>query len=279
MSEEKLSSLSLSESPAQTQNKPIKVVIGTPCYGGVAFVNYVTSLMNTISLFNKYGIACYPIFIMGESLITRGRNNIVAKFLNDKDATHLIFIDADISWNPVDVLKLVKHDKDIVGGIYPLKTYKWDNLKDYDTIIERGKQPMHSEIPTPKFVQQNLLKYNLNHKYPNLKIQNNLVEAKHIATGFMMIKRQVFDVMIKALPDLKFWDDMGCLNKEEDQFAYTFFDCKTIDGHYLSEDWLFCHRWTELSGTIFVDISINLTHIGTHQFEGRFLSSLSSKKE
>ena len=94
----------------------------------------------------------------------------------------------------------------------------------------------------------------------------------------MMIKREVLEKMIEAHPEFKFWDDMGCLNKEEDRFAYTLFDCKVVDGHYFSEDWLFCHRWEEMGGSIYTDITINLTHIGTHHFQGRFLSSLNIKQ-
>lgn len=267
------------QSPVVETRKP-RVVIGTPCYGGMAYTNYFVSLMHTLKMMEANGIDCYPIFIQGESLITRGRNNIVAKFLNDPLATHLIFIDADIAWNPIDVLKLLQHNKDIVGGIYPMKTYKFENLdfKNLSDIIERNKGSLHSSIPTPEFIRQNLMKYNLNHKHAQFKVEKNLVEVKHIANGFMMIKREVLEKMIEAHPEFKFWDDMGCLNKEEDRFAYTLFDCKVVDGHYFSEDWLFCHRWEEMGGSIYTDITINLTHIGTHHFQGRFLSSLNIKQ-
>lgn len=272
--------ITIPEAAPEPPKKP-RVVIGTPCYGGLAYVNYFVSLMHTMRALEANGIDCYPIFIQGESLITRGRNNIVAKFLNDPLATHLIFIDADIAWNPIDVVKLVQHDKDIVGGIYPMKTYKFDNLdfKNLSDIIERNKGKLHSKIPTQEFIRQNLMKYNLNHKHAQFKVERNLVEVRHLANGFMMIKREVLEKMIEAHPEYKYWDDMGCLNKDEDRFAYTLFDCKTVDGHYYSEDWLFCHRWEELGGSIFADITINLTHIGTHHFQGRFLSSLNIRQD
>jgi hypothetical protein len=254
--------------------RPVKVCIGTPLYGGLGYATYFISLINTMNLLSKNGIECEPIFILGESLITRARNNIVAKFLNKSEATHLMFIDGDISWNPVEVLKLLKHDKDLVGGIYPMKTYKWENLNDLEKFRERHKSDLHKNVPFNEFVRQNLMKYNLNYKSASFGVQNNLVEVKHIATGFMMIKRATLEKTIMAHPELKFWDDMGCLNKDEDRFAYTLFDCQTVEGHYFSEDWLFCHRWEKIGGQIFVDVTINLTHSGTHQFPGRFISSL-----
>jgi hypothetical protein len=257
-----------------SDGRPVKLCICTPLYGGLGYATYFISLINTMNLLAKNGIECEPIFILGESLITRARNNIVAKFLNKPEATHLMFIDGDISWNPVEVLKLLKHDKDLCGGIYPMKTYKWEGLNDLEKFKERHQSDLHKNVPFPEFVRQNLMKYNLNYKSASFGVQNNLVEVKHIATGFMMIKRATLEKMILALPELKFWDDMGCLNKDEDRFAYTLFDCQTVEGHYFSEDWLFCHRWEKLGGEIYVDVTINLTHTGTHQFPGRFISSL-----
>lgn len=257
-----------------TTERKLKVAIGMPIYASMCNANSMISLFNTMGILKQYGVESYPIFIMGESLITRARNNIVAKFLNDPDSTHLIFIDSDIVWNPVEVLKLLKHDKDIVGGVYPLKTYKWEKLENLDEILDRHQNDLNKDVPKVEFIKQNLLKYNLNYKYAQFRVENNLVEVKHIATGFMMIKREVLEKMILQHPELKFWDDMGCLNKEEDRFAYTLFDCEVVDGHYYSEDWLFCHRWTQMGGQVFADVTINLTHVGYCAYQGRYLSSL-----
>lgn len=260
---------------SETETKKIRLCIGSPLYGGLAYATYFVSLMNTINFLAKNGIECEPIFILGESLITRARNNIVAKFLNNPANTHLIFIDGDISFNPADVLKLLKHDKDLVGGIYPMKAYKWENLKDYDKFVERHKSDLHKNIPFHDFVKQNLLKYNLNYKTANFKVENNLVEVKHIATGFMMLKRNVFEKIILQHPEWKFWDDMGCLNKDEDRYAYNIFQTPVINGHLYSEDWFVCHVWTsEMKGEIYADVSINLNHTGYCSYNGRFLSSL-----
>lgn len=266
--------MSVVENPQNPPSKKIRVCFGLPQYGGISQTNFFVCLINTMNLLAQHGIESNPLFILGESLITRARNNIVAKFLNDPNATHLMFIDGDIAWNPMDVIKLIKHNKDLVGGIYPMKTYKWEKLDELENIIERHKSDLHKDIPLADFIRQNLMKYNLNFKYANFKVENNLVEVKHIATGFMMIKRETIEKMILQHPEWKFWDDMGCLNKDEDRFAYTLFQCETIEGHYYSEDWLFCHRWTGMGGQVFADISINLSHSGLHAFQGRFLSTL-----
>jgi hypothetical protein len=260
---------------SKTTTKPhIKIGIGIPLYGGMGFCGFFVSLINTMNVLKQHGVESYPIFILGESLITRARNNIVAKFLNDPDSTHLMFIDGDITWDPVEVIKLLNHNKSLVGGIYPLKTYKWENLSNIEEYKARNKLDINKDVPETEFIRQNLLKYNLNFKYANFQIQNNLVEVKHIATGFMMIKRSLLEKLILHHPEFKFWDDMGCLNASEDRYAYTLFDCCIDQGHYLSEDWRFSKLVTEIGEQVWADVSINLTHTGVCNYAGRFLSSL-----
>ena len=61
---------------------------------------------------------------------------------------------------------------------------------------------------------------------------------------------------------------------DENKYAYALFDCGVEEGHYFSEDWLFCSRWTKLGGKVYVDVTINLTHTGVQDFKGSFVSTL-----
>ena len=260
--------------PAPAKPK-VKLAFGLPSHNSQAFIPFFVSLINTMNLLRQQGIESYPIFILGESLITRARNNIVAKFLNDPDSTHLLFIDSDISFDPVEVVKLLNHNKEIVGGIYPLKTYNWENLKNIEEYKARNKSELNKNVPEHEFIRQNLMKYNLNFKYANFQIQNNLVEVKHIPTGFMMLKRSCLEKLILNHPEKKFFCDMKCLTPDEDRFAYALFNCEIENGHYLSEDWYLCSLLSKLNVPIYADVSINLTHWGCAvPYAGRFLSSL-----
>ena len=84
--------------------------------------------MKTKDLFKNFNLNIEVIFCKNDSLVTRARNNLVAKAMNDPNMTHIIFIDNDITWDPFDILKLLIADKPIVGGIYPLKSYNFDKL-------------------------------------------------------------------------------------------------------------------------------------------------------
>ena len=269
-----------------SKNSPV-VYLLTPCFASLCYVNYVHCLMATVELFRKHGIELIVEFCRNDSLVSRARNNLVARAMANPRMTHIMFIDNDISWDPQDILKLVISDKNLVGGIYPLKNYNWTDL-----LVDR-KNPT---VPSPNVVQQwvqrknasqfkdiisdenmiqfNLLRYNVNYVSNTLNIEKNLAKVKHLATGFMMIKRSVIEKMSKAFPSTKYVDDVNFLRPEENEFAYALFDCGVEEGHYFSEDWLFCHRWTKMGGSIWIDVSIALTHTGIEDYKGCYITSL-----
>lgn len=260
------------------ENKP-KVVILTPCYGSVCFVNYVFCIIKTKEVFKYYDIPLKIEFCKNDSLVTRARNNLVAKAMSDVTVTHLMFIDNDITWDPVNIIKLIIANKPIVGGIYPLKKYNWEKLANDPEYIKKMIEKKNNSrvkniMDDDLLVQYSLLNYNLNHIGNSIKIENNLTEVKHVATGFMMIKRGVIEKMSEAFPHTKYTDDVNYLEEHENRYAYALFDCGVEDGHYLSEDWLFCNRWKKIGGKVYIDVSINLSHTGIEQYNGSFLSTI-----
>jgi hypothetical protein len=267
-----------------------KLFILTPCFGGTCYVNYLICLIKTITLFKQLDFPIQVEFCKNDSLVSRARNNLVARAMTDPEMTHIMFIDNDIAWDPIDIIKLIISEKELVGGIYPLKYYDWNKLiKDpqnpYNSNIvqswlnKRDNSQLRGLIPDYKIIQHNLLKYNVNYLDNMLQIEDNLAKVKHLATGFMMIRRTVIEQLMKAFPSTKYTDDINFLKTEENEFAYALFDCGVEEGHYFSEDWLFCHRWSKLSKGedkkhIWMDISIQLTHTGVEDYSGSFISTI-----
>ena len=267
-----------------SKNNPV-VYLLTPCFASICYVNYVHCLMSTIELFRKYNIELVVEFCRNDSLVSRARNNLVARAMANPKMTHIIFIDNDISWDPQDILKLIISDKNIVGGIYPLKNYNWSDLLANkknptnpnvvsDMIKRKNSSQFKDIISDENMIQYNLVRYNVNYLNNTLNIEKNLAKVKHIATGFMMIKRTVIEKMSKAFPSTKYVDDVNFLKPEENEFAYALFDCGVEEGHYFSEDWLFCHRWTKMGGSIWMDVSIALTHTGIEDYKGCYITSM-----
>lgn len=261
------------------KNKP-KIHILTPCYGGMCHVNYTCQLMKTMELFRYFNCEIQVEFCSQDSLVPRARNNLIAKAMSDLSMTHVIFIDSDITWNPVDIFKLLMSEKHLIGGIYPLKQYNWNKLAenpDYcKNIIQiKNKNDIISSIVSDDtMIQSNLLNYNVNYIKKENKIVNNLIELKHIATGFLMISRTVIEKMCAAFPSTKYTDDINFLTPAENKFAYALFDCGVEEGHYFSEDWMFCSRWAKMKGEIYADVSISLFHSGMEHYNGNYMAAL-----
>jgi hypothetical protein len=266
------------------KNKP-RLYILTPCYGSMCYVNYVSCLMNTMNVFKSLNIDVHVEFCKNDSLVSRARNNLIARAMFDLKMTHVLFIDSDVSWEPVSILKLLISEKHLVGGVYPLKHYNWDRLiKDplnpYRSDIipswikSKNESQLKDIIDDETIIQNKLLSYNINYLDNYLQIDDNLAKVKHTATGFMMIQRSVLENMMKAFPSTKYVDDVHFLREEENNFAYALFDCGVEDNHYYSEDWLFCHRWQKMGGDIFIDVSINLNHTGVEDYKGSYIASI-----
>ena len=226
-----------------------------PCYGGQITEGTFTSMMKFMATANRLGMNFTLDTLTNESLVQRARNSLVAKMLQfgtdtnpPTPSTHLMFVDADIAFEPEEVIKLVLSDKDIVGGLYPKKA-----------------------LPIAYVVN----------KIPNAVKEGNLVEVANLGTGFMLIKRHVLEKLIMSHPEWHYADSIG-LDEKYSPFKYSLFDCETdsVTREYLSEDYLFCKRWRQHGtvvdadgnstggGKIFADLSIVLGHSGYYQFKG-----------
>jgi len=107
-----------------------KLFVATPMYGGMSHGMFVKSCLDLQTVCAQYGIEVRYSFIFNESLITRARNYLVDEFLRAEDFTHLLFLDADIHFDPRDVIALLALDKDVIGGPYPKKSIKWNSIKE-----------------------------------------------------------------------------------------------------------------------------------------------------
>jgi len=209
--------------------------IGMPCYGGNVSEPTMTSLLRFILMAQQVGLNWSLDTMVNESLVTRARNNLMAKMMTNTSATHFMFIDADIRFQPESILQMMACDKDVIGGLYPKKA-----------------------LP---------VNYVINLKRET-KVQGDIFTVDTMGTGFLMFKRHVYETLCKAHPETKYVDDVG-LGKQFEPTMYSIFDVAIDEkGHYLSEDWLFCRRWSALGGEIWAHGKVLLNHIGHYEFVG-----------
>ena len=246
------------------------IFIATPCYGGQIGEPYFRSMMRLAILCNKYDIKYTISTLANESLITRGRNTLVSFFMENKDATHLFFIDADIEFQPEDLLRQVAYDKPVVVGAYPKKAINWDSIISAARNPDLDENSQTIEGHSSNYVVNfDFLKDENGNRTPQVQIVDNLVRLKDAGTGFMCIKKEVIQQMMDAHPDLKYVNDINVDSKFE-PFMYALFDTM-IDPEsrrYLSEDYMFCRLWQNMGGDVYLDPRTALNHVGHYTFRG-----------
>ena len=107
-----------------------------------------------------------------------------------------------------------------------------------------------------------------------------MIPVLDAGTGFMMIKRQVIDKMVKQYPETRYTNDLNT-DPSLNPYFYALFDTM-IDPNtkrYLSEDYTFCRRWQQMGGEIWMDPSINLDHYGSYQFQGNIAEQFTLVKK
>lgn len=245
------------------------IFIATPCYGGQIGEPYFRSMMRLSILCNKYDIPFTVSTLANESLVTRGRNTLTSFFMENKEATHLFFIDADIEFNPEDLLRMVAYDKPITVGAYPKKAINWDS------IINASRR---DQTETAESIEGHSSNYVVNFDWltneqgertPQVQIVDNLVKLKDAGTGFMCIKKEVIQKLFDAHPEMKYVNDINVDMKFE-PYMYSLFDTM-IDPEtrrYLSEDYTFCRLWQNLGGDVWLDPRTALNHVGHYTFRG-----------
>ena len=169
-----------------------KIFVGTPMYGGSCLGMYMKSCLDLQSVAAQYGVEVKFSFLFNESLIQRARNYIADEFLNRSDCTHLMFIDADIGFNPNDIIEMVKRDVDICCGLYPKKEINWQTVRN---AVEKGVPNSELHAHTGVFVV-NLVDYQ---EQARVRIDTP-VEIWNGGTGFMLIKRHVLENMRQLVP-------------------------------------------------------------------------------
>ena len=215
---------------------PEKLFIATPVYERSLTLDYHTSLIETVAVCYREGISIYPNYV-SSPLVGQARNILAARFMAT-DCTHMLFIDSDIGWKPESLMRLlyamrVADDIEALAVCYPMKTLPL-------------QFPVWLEHPP---VQHPLVP---------------VVEASHVPTGFLMLRRSAFDRFAAAYQDLRCTFEAAGLPEQ-----WSYFNCSVEDGKFYSEDYGFSRAFRRCGGRLWVDPEPTLKHVGNHDFVGR----------
>jgi len=215
----------------------MSILISLPCYGGLVNEKTTTSLFNLGKLLVRNQIEHGIMTVANESLITHGRSRIANFFVNNTEFEYLFCLDADVAFQPEDMLKLYSYQKPIVSASYPMKTLPIRHC------------------------------YEL---YNPVKLCGNLVKIGGIGMGFVLIHRSVFEKLNRYYSELKYFPGLNNSNypitEKEYHNSYHYFAEMNKEGKYLGEDMSFFHRVSDIGYDVWMDTSIELQHIGSHVF-------------
>ena len=248
----------LIDEPTQTI-MPNSIFVVTPCMGSLV-LSYVKSVLElqAICLSKKIDIKFH---MVQSSLVTQGRNLCVQAFLTSH-CSHMLFVDSDIEFDPPSIPTMMDHNKDIVLTPYPMKVFDWDKAR---LLTSKSGRPIE-ECPhyfCLEFPDKN-----------KIESKNGLCEIVKGPAGCMLIKKEVFDKMMKAYPKMKIKQKQlvnGLMSTSENVWNFFDTDFNPETGVFLGEDYAFCKRWTDIGGKLYANVDAYITHYGTHGFRGRFI--------
>jgi hypothetical protein len=255
--------------PEPFMTERFHLVVATPCFGGQVSSIYAGSIFQLQRAVRSLSNMDLRVELRdGDALITRARANLVTLFLDDPAATHLLFVDADIGFTPDQVFRLIESGADVVAGVYPIKRVNWD----------KAKRAIESRQPN---VAAAACDYVLEISDPDrIAVVNGFARVRYAGTGFLMIRRHALEKMCAhpAYAPLQFFREHSLDGLAGSPNRFALFEC-LIDpatGTYLSEDFAFCKRWTDIGGEIWADLTSRLDHVGPSVFHGQIASQFAA---
>jgi hypothetical protein len=241
----------------------MSIFIAIPSYGGQIHAEFTQSLLRLVSELKRNKVEHTVEFLSSESLISRGRNSLVAKFYAESIYTHLLFLDADLIFNSNAILKMLMEDKELIGCPYPKKRYNWDKVVQS---IKKNNEPKDN---LSLFTDIN---YNLEggHK----KFESSCIQAQDIPTGCMLIKRSVITALMLKYPERQYKNNIAGVDSKMDNYFYDLFGTGVVDNIYLSEDYYFCYLCKTIGIKLYLETGFTFGHIGREIFYGNLAQQL-----
>jgi hypothetical protein len=235
------------------------IFVATPAYGGRIAIEYARAVVALQGACEARGVGCHVELLEDDRIIPRARARLAKRFLAQADATHLLFIDADIGFAPENAFRLLAAERDVAAGVYPIKHLDWERIRAAALAGAKDLQAAALSyvvrfLPTPGNA---------------VEVEGGFAKVAYAGGGFLLIRRAVVERVAEAHPELTAELD------GEGRTAMVFEPMiEPETGEHLSEDYAFCRRWRDLGGEIWADIESPLTHVGHATYSGALIQAL-----
>jgi hypothetical protein len=230
----------------------VKLFIATPMFGAQCAGIYADSMCRLYDHAARSDIRLQHRFYYNASLITTARTRLANEFM-DGDADYLLFVDADIGFDPAHVFTLAwwqrKNGAAIIGAPYLKKHIRWDKVS---AACKKGVGSDHLTHYTGDYAVRLLhgADLDMSVKYP--------VDAEYIGAGFMLIPRSTFGAFRTSYPSYVYGGGAKAL----------YFQAEIQDDAYVSEDVFFCNMVRKAGGKVMCCPWMKISHFGNHTFGG-----------
>ena len=204
-----------------------KVIFCTPSLSGPT-APYVKSLEDSLPIIEAAGWEHGYVQAISCPYISAARANMLRAALDAKPDA-IVYIDYDLSWRPGDLLKLIETEGDVIGGTYRCKTEDGATKEFY-----MGTWETNADF-TPK-----------------LRASDGAIEAKLVPAGFLKITPEAVDKFMVAYPEL-------CYGPMY-HLSVDMFNHGVRNRLWYGEDYMFCNRWKDKCGDIWLVPNLSLDH-------------------
>lgn len=240
----------------------VHIHVATPAYGGKYVSAYVRTLLPLMQNGAIPGLRISFSDIDYADIVT-SRNYLLTTFYYHKpQCSHILFWDADMGFDPALLRDMLGLGQDVVGVIAPRRQMDLRRLhangdKDFDQAYALGASFIGQPSSPPD--------------------ANGFVEVKRCGTGILLISRAAIDRMVARCPEIVNRERAKGMPFRKDMTALlTAFDKLIVDGKELSEDFSFCHRWTEqCQGRIYAATRHRISHVGEMVIETSYARAMS----
>lgn len=228
------------EANGHDTSKPQQVIFATPTLNFGVCIEYHLAMLQTSQILSLKGIDHGWQHVGGDQFIWKARNRLVTECLIAfPDMTDLFMIDDDVGYPPMKVLEFLQRPEAVLAGVYP-------------------KKNQHNEFPVELMVDDG-----------RLIERDGLFQASSIPAGFLRIKRHVLEQLAAAAPKYSEPDAQGQWSER-----HYIFEAGVVNGKVLTEDAIFCQKWRDLGGEIWVDPDVAFSHRGHAVWSGALADML-----
>jgi hypothetical protein len=239
------------------------IFLATPCYGGLVNIYFMRSVLALQGACEARGVGLHLELLDGDALITRARARLAARFLAHGQATHMLFVDADIGFAPENVFRLLDAGRDIAAGVCPLKQIDWEKVRvavraGAPDLMARSVGYVLRFIPTAD---------------NSVEVEDGFAKVAYAGTGVQLIRRAALERVAAAHPELV--ADLSDIEPGATAVPMLFDTLiEPATGQHLSEDYAFCRRWRDLGGEIWADVQSRYIHVGHAAYAGSLLEAM-----